>query len=161
MRWHVYRIKQCTEVNMEQLITVHHEMGHVEYYLQYKHLPTSFRRGANPGNNHAWRKQAGCYEAASGTLCSNGSNIHRALYLDIYTHALINTADCFVTELNSALRWQWRTWSRSIMKWVTWNTSCSTPIIQWHSGKGQTQVWPITASSPLCRPYILQWYDRF
>lgn len=38
---------------MEQLFTVHHEMGHVEYYLQYKDLPVAFRRGANPGFHEA------------------------------------------------------------------------------------------------------------
>ncbi|XP_063076692.1 angiotensin-converting enzyme [Engraulis encrasicolus] len=48
-----FRIKQCTTVTMEQLFTVHHEMGHVEYYLQYMDLPTSFRRGANPGFHEA------------------------------------------------------------------------------------------------------------
>lgn len=47
------RIKQCTTVTMEQLFTVHHEMGHVEYYLQYMDLPVSFRRGANPGFHEA------------------------------------------------------------------------------------------------------------
>lgn len=39
----------CTEVNMEQLIVIHHEMGHIEYYLQYKDQPNIFREGANPG----------------------------------------------------------------------------------------------------------------
>uniref|UniRef100_A0A673VXS9 Angiotensin-converting enzyme n=1 Tax=Salmo trutta TaxID=8032 RepID=A0A673VXS9_SALTR len=48
-----FRIKQCTTVNMQQLFTVHHEMGHVEYYLQYKEQPISFRRGANPGFHEA------------------------------------------------------------------------------------------------------------
>ncbi|XP_076153977.1 angiotensin-converting enzyme [Alosa pseudoharengus] len=48
-----FRIKQCTTVTMEQLFTVHHEMGHVEYYLQYMDQPTSFRRGANPGFHEA------------------------------------------------------------------------------------------------------------
>uniref|UniRef100_A0A8U8C0S9 Angiotensin-converting enzyme n=1 Tax=Geospiza parvula TaxID=87175 RepID=A0A8U8C0S9_GEOPR len=44
-----FRIKQCTSVTMEQLFTVHHEMGHIQYYLQYKDQPVSFRSGANPG----------------------------------------------------------------------------------------------------------------
>ncbi|KAK7076476.1 hypothetical protein SK128_016579 [Halocaridina rubra] len=44
-----FRIKQCTDVTMNDLITVHHEMGHVEYSLLYKHLPQVFRTGANPG----------------------------------------------------------------------------------------------------------------
>jgi len=47
------RIKQCTTVTMEQLFTVHHEMGHVQYYLQYKDQPVSFRGGANPGFHEA------------------------------------------------------------------------------------------------------------
>lgn len=47
------RIKQCTTVTMEQLFTVHHEMGHIQYYLQYKDQPVSFRSGANPGFHEA------------------------------------------------------------------------------------------------------------
>ncbi|XP_066978847.1 angiotensin-converting enzyme-like [Macrobrachium rosenbergii] len=48
-----FRIKQCTDVTMNDLITVHHEMGHVEYFLQYMHLPQVFRTGANPGFHEA------------------------------------------------------------------------------------------------------------
>ncbi|NXR45086.1 ACE enzyme, partial [Hippolais icterina] len=48
-----FRIKQCTTVTMEQLFTVHHEMGHIQYYLQYKDQPVSFRSGANPGFHEA------------------------------------------------------------------------------------------------------------
>ncbi|MGH0131856.1 UNVERIFIED_CONTAM: hypothetical protein FKN15_047959 [Acipenser sinensis] len=48
-----FRIKQCTTVTMEQLFTVHHEMGHIEYYLQYKDQPVTFRGGANPGFHEA------------------------------------------------------------------------------------------------------------
>ncbi|GAU88092.1 hypothetical protein RvY_00850-3 [Ramazzottius varieornatus] len=38
---------------MKDFITVHHEMGHVEYYLQYKDLEIPFRRGANDGFHEA------------------------------------------------------------------------------------------------------------
>lgn len=48
-----FRIKMCTNVNMEDLITVHHEMGHIQYYLQYKDQPITFREGANPGFHEA------------------------------------------------------------------------------------------------------------
>ena len=34
---------------MEDLYVVHHEMGHIQYYLQYMDQPISFRTGANPG----------------------------------------------------------------------------------------------------------------
>ena len=40
----------CTNVNMEDLITVHHEMGHTEYQMAYSNQPMAFRDGANPGN---------------------------------------------------------------------------------------------------------------
>ncbi|XP_077491079.1 angiotensin-converting enzyme-like [Amblyomma americanum] len=47
------RIKQCTQVNMDDFLTVHHEMGHVEYFLKYAKQPISFRDGANPGFHEA------------------------------------------------------------------------------------------------------------
>lgn len=46
-------IKQCTQVNEEDLITLHHEMGHIQYQIQYKDLPKVFRDGANPGFHEA------------------------------------------------------------------------------------------------------------
>ncbi|XP_050709659.1 angiotensin-converting enzyme-like isoform X2 [Eriocheir sinensis] len=48
-----FRIKQCTLVTMKDLIIVHHEMGHIQYDLQYQHLPLVFRGGANPGFHEA------------------------------------------------------------------------------------------------------------
>ncbi|KAK4313338.1 hypothetical protein Pmani_015292 [Petrolisthes manimaculis] len=48
-----YRIKQCTEVNMEHLVTTHHEMGHIQYDLLYRNQPFIFRDGANPGFHEA------------------------------------------------------------------------------------------------------------
>lgn len=40
----------CTKVNFEDFIVIHHEMGHIQYYLLYKDQPIVFRAGANPGN---------------------------------------------------------------------------------------------------------------
>ncbi|KAI0233168.1 Angiotensin-converting enzyme [Lamellibrachia satsuma] len=48
-----FRIKQCTEITMPWVITTHHEMGHIQYYLQYKDQPVNFRRGGNPGFHEA------------------------------------------------------------------------------------------------------------
>ncbi|XP_064594923.1 angiotensin-converting enzyme-like [Liolophura sinensis] len=50
---HDYRIKMCTDITMEDLIVIHHEMGHIQYYLQYKDLPITYRTGANPGFHEA------------------------------------------------------------------------------------------------------------
>ncbi|XP_025082745.1 angiotensin-converting enzyme-like isoform X2 [Pomacea canaliculata] len=42
-----FRIKMCTEVSESYLETIHHEMGHVEYFMAYSHLPPLYRDGAN------------------------------------------------------------------------------------------------------------------
>ena len=39
---------------MEDLIVVHHEMGHIAYFMEYKDQPIAFRGGANPGNNYSF-----------------------------------------------------------------------------------------------------------
>ena len=49
MKLCIFRIKQCTRKTAEDFVTVHHEMGHIQYYLQFKDQPYSFRGGANPG----------------------------------------------------------------------------------------------------------------
>lgn len=43
------RIKQCIEPTEEQLITIHHELGHVYYYLMYEGKPYLYRTGAHDG----------------------------------------------------------------------------------------------------------------
>ena len=48
-----YRIKMCTVINHEDFNTVHHEMGHIEYYMMYAHQPFLYREGANPGFHEA------------------------------------------------------------------------------------------------------------
>ncbi|XP_041970579.1 angiotensin-converting enzyme-like [Aricia agestis] len=48
-----FRIKQCTEITKAFFTTTHHEMGHIQYYLQYKDQPTIYRAGANPGFHEA------------------------------------------------------------------------------------------------------------
>ncbi|CAH1242049.1 ACE [Branchiostoma lanceolatum] len=47
------RVKMCTEVNHEYLETVHHELGHIQYLLQYEDQPMLYRDGANPGFHEA------------------------------------------------------------------------------------------------------------
>ncbi len=56
--WHMdyaedVRIKMCTKVNADDFQTVHHELGHVYYYLSYKNQPVLFQEGANGGFHEA------------------------------------------------------------------------------------------------------------
>lgn len=52
-----FRIKMCTKQNKEDFIVIHHEMGHIQYYIQYKDLPLVLRGGANPGFHEALGKK--------------------------------------------------------------------------------------------------------
>jgi len=48
-----FRVKMCAEVNAADLQTVHHELGHVAYFMQYRHQPALFRTGANAAFHEA------------------------------------------------------------------------------------------------------------
>ncbi|XP_010136813.1 PREDICTED: angiotensin-converting enzyme 2 [Buceros rhinoceros silvestris] len=48
-----YRIKMCTKVTMDDFLTAHHEMGHIEYYMAYSEQPYLLRDGANEGFHEA------------------------------------------------------------------------------------------------------------
>ena len=56
--WHIdneddVRIKMCIEPNEEDFRTIHHELGHIYYYLAYKGLPYVFQGSANDGFHEA------------------------------------------------------------------------------------------------------------
>ncbi|NXU26899.1 ACE2 enzyme, partial [Thalassarche chlororhynchos] len=48
-----YRIMMCTKVTMDDFLTAHHEMGHIEYYMAYSAQPYLLRGGANEGFHEA------------------------------------------------------------------------------------------------------------
>jgi peptidyl-dipeptidase A len=47
------RIKMCTEVKGDDLVTIHHEMGHLYYDHAYHELPILLQNGANDGFHEA------------------------------------------------------------------------------------------------------------
>ena len=47
------RIKQCVEPTAGQLGTLHHELGHIYYFLMYKDQPPLFKGGAHDGFHEA------------------------------------------------------------------------------------------------------------
>lgn len=56
--WHIdleddVRIKMCIEIDEDNFRTIHHELGHIYYYLAYKDLPTLFQSSANDGFHEA------------------------------------------------------------------------------------------------------------
>ncbi len=47
------RIKMCIKPNEEDLITIHHELGHNYYYIYYHELPALYQSGAHDGFHEA------------------------------------------------------------------------------------------------------------
>ncbi len=47
------RLKVCLHGTTDDFITVHHELGHVYYFLAYRNQPFLFRNGANDGFHEA------------------------------------------------------------------------------------------------------------
>ncbi|XP_037013451.2 angiotensin-converting enzyme 2 [Artibeus jamaicensis] len=48
-----FRIKMCTKVTMDDFLTAHHEMGHIQYDMAYANQPFLLRNGANEGFHEA------------------------------------------------------------------------------------------------------------
>lgn len=48
-----FRIKQCTEISLEDFITSHQEMAHTQYYMHYSGQPFVYREGPNPAFHEA------------------------------------------------------------------------------------------------------------
>uniref|UniRef100_A0A4X2M679 Angiotensin-converting enzyme n=1 Tax=Vombatus ursinus TaxID=29139 RepID=A0A4X2M679_VOMUR len=48
-----FRIKMCTKVTMDDFLTAHHEMGHIQYDMAYASQPYLLRNGANEGFHEA------------------------------------------------------------------------------------------------------------
>ena len=43
----------ATDYSSDVMNTIHHEMGHIQYFMQYEDLPIGFRAGANTGFHEA------------------------------------------------------------------------------------------------------------
>jgi len=56
-----YRVKICTIINEDYFYTIHHEMGHVEYYMAYDKQPYVYKDGANSGFHEAIGDTIGMY----------------------------------------------------------------------------------------------------
>ncbi|XP_005402269.1 PREDICTED: angiotensin-converting enzyme-like isoform X2 [Chinchilla lanigera] len=64
-----FRVKKCTEVTIEDLLSVFHQMGHIQYFMQYQNLSVIFREGANPA-----------FEEAVGSMITLSASSHKHLF---------------------------------------------------------------------------------
>ncbi|XP_022445608.1 angiotensin-converting enzyme-like protein Ace3 isoform X1 [Delphinapterus leucas] len=63
-----FRIKKCTEVTIEDLLSIFHQMGYIQYFLQYKNLSVIFHTGVNPA-----------FEEAVGSVITLSASSHQHL----------------------------------------------------------------------------------
>lgn len=57
-----FRVRICTEIDDDHFYTIHHEMGHVEYYMSYdKKQPYIYQEGANSAFHEAIGDTIGMY----------------------------------------------------------------------------------------------------
>ena len=61
------RIKMCIQPTEEDLVTIHHELGHNYYQHAYVQLPVLFQDGANDGFHEAHRRRARALRHARAT----------------------------------------------------------------------------------------------
>lgn len=48
-----FRVKQCTDISVEDFIGSHQEMAHIQYYMHYSGQPFIYRDGPNPAFHEA------------------------------------------------------------------------------------------------------------
>ncbi|KAJ8687257.1 hypothetical protein QAD02_023051 [Eretmocerus hayati] len=117
-----YRIKQCTKITTEDLISTHHEMAHVQYYLQYKDQPLLFRSEPMPGFHEA-------VSNAIGLSVFTPQHLHR---IGLYN----NSTDDYESNVNFLMlmalqkvtylpfayivdQWRWRVFSDGVSDMTT------------------------------------------
>ncbi|CAH1994103.1 unnamed protein product [Acanthoscelides obtectus] len=117
-----FRLKMCTDVTFEDFRTIHHEMGHIQYYLQYKHLSHTFREGANP----AFHEAVGDTMALSVSTPTHLKKIKLLNNFDESYESDINTLMNMALEKISFLpfgllidKWRWDVFSGAVQadKW--------------------------------------------
>ncbi|XP_071443232.1 angiotensin-converting enzyme [Hetaerina americana] len=115
-----FRIKMCTRVNLKDLVTAHHEMGHLQYFLQYRHLPKVYRDGANPGFHEAVGEAVALSVATPRHLRSLGllrSSPSEDSAHDInFLFALALDKVAFLPFALALDRWRWDIFRESVAK---------------------------------------------
>jgi len=115
-----FRIEMCGDQSEETFFTIHHEMGHVQYYMNYAQLPTIFRDGANPafheavGDSVNYGVHSPAHLKRLDLWDSNSDDIRNLLQQALYRIPLIPWSLVVDT-------WRWHVFEGRI-KYEDWNT---------------------------------------
>ncbi|CAF1098280.1 unnamed protein product [Rotaria sordida] len=125
------RIRMCTSMTSRDFYVVHHEMGHIQHYLQYKTLPFWFRRSPH-----------GAFSEAIGDAIAlatmSPTHLKRIGLLDNYTSSREDNIKFLVSQGLSRLflppyayaidLWRWSVYNGSIQPYEYnrryWNLIC-------------------------------------
>lgn len=93
------------------------EIGHIQYYIQYKDLPSTFRKGANPG----------FHEAVGDTMAlsvANPKHLVKIGLLENYTNSVENNVNALYMEALQRVaflpfgflidKWRWDVFSKKV-----------------------------------------------
>uniref|UniRef100_UPI00358F66E6 angiotensin-converting enzyme 2 n=1 Tax=Myxine glutinosa TaxID=7769 RepID=UPI00358F66E6 len=86
-----FRIQMCGKVNMEDFLTAHSEMGHLQYDMEYASQPFLFHDGANKG----------FHEAVGKTVSLSAATFKHLSYLELLPQDFVEDKE---TEINFLLR---------------------------------------------------------
>jgi len=138
-----FRIKMCTRANnFQDLQTVHHELGHIQYQQAYKHQPQVYRDGANDGFHEAIGE-------LMSLVSSTPSYLHKLGLLDSYTpdlkqdiNFLLSQALITVSTIPFHLvndKWRWDIFSGKV------------PVEKWNSHYWDLKEELVGVSAPVER----------
>uniref|UniRef100_A0A8C4Q1Y8 Angiotensin-converting enzyme n=1 Tax=Eptatretus burgeri TaxID=7764 RepID=A0A8C4Q1Y8_EPTBU len=86
-----FRIQMCAKVNMEDFLTAHNEMGHLQYDMEYASQPFLFHDGANKG----------FHEAVGETVSLSAATFDNLDHLQLLPQGFVNDNE---TGINFLLR---------------------------------------------------------
>nr|XP_022901644.1 angiotensin-converting enzyme-like [Onthophagus taurus] len=124
-----FRISVCAQVNQHDFFLIHHELGHIQYYLQYKNQPVTFKDAPNPAFHEAIGDVIVLSVMTPQHLMKIGLlNEDYKITNETTINNLISLAVNYVTMLPYALildKWRWDVFSGTISedKWndAWWN----------------------------------------
>ncbi|XP_020493627.2 angiotensin-converting enzyme 2 [Labrus bergylta] len=115
-----FRIKMCSKVNMDDFLTVHHEMGHNQYQMAYRNLSYLLRDGANEGFHEAVGEIMSLSAATPKHLKSLGLLSDDFIYdNEIEINFLLKQALTIVATLPFTYmleEWRWQVFAGNITK---------------------------------------------
>uniref|UniRef100_A0A3Q3NGY4 Angiotensin-converting enzyme n=1 Tax=Labrus bergylta TaxID=56723 RepID=A0A3Q3NGY4_9LABR len=112
-------IKMCSKVNMDDFLTVHHEMGHNQYQMAYRNLSYLLRDGANEGFHEAVGEIMSLSAATPKHLKSLGLLSDDFIYDNIEINFLLKQALTIVATLPFTYmleEWRWQVFAGNITK---------------------------------------------